>query len=168
MVWFGGAALLAALTLPLLESHGIKLAFEPLASLLGLCLALLLPAYIMGATSVVVVSSLGNLAGRGEQMVSLITNLLGTLVGPLAFIAIASPDNPIAVVLSLLPITSPLLVVRSLQVTVPTWQIVLALVAVWGAMFFNLFFAARIYRASWLLAGQRNWLRGAWWALRGK
>lgn len=167
-VWFGSATLLAAIALPLLEASGVRLAFEPLANILWLCLGLLLPTYITGATSVVVISSLGNLAGRGEQVVSLILNLVSVLLGPLALIALSSPDNPIAVVLSMLPFTAPLLVIRSLQVTIPTWQMVLALLVAWSAMFLSLFFSARLYRASWLMAGQRNWLRGAWWALSGK
>jgi ABC-2 type transport system permease protein len=167
-VWFGGAALVAVIAWPLLESSGVRLVFEPLFNLLWLCLGLLLPTYITSATSVVVISSLSNLAGRGEQVVSLILNLVSVLLGPLALIALSSPDNPISVALSMLPISAPLLVIRALQVIVPTWQIVLAFSIVWGAMVLNLFFAARIYRASWLMAGQRNWLRGLWWALSGK
>jgi ABC-2 type transport system permease protein len=168
-VWFVGAGAMAGLAWFVLRPSGVTLATEPLFNTLALCLGLLLPAYIMNAISVVVISSLADLAGRGEQVVSLITNLLGTLVGPLTLIAISSPDNPLAVVLSILPFTSPMLMVmRYVQVIVPAWQIVLAIGLVWGLMLFNILIAARVYRATWLLAGHKNWLRSVGWALVGK
>jgi ABC-2 type transport system permease protein len=168
-VWLVGAALIVFIAWPVLHLGNLTLAVGPLADTLGLCLALLLPAYIMNAIGVIVISSLADLAGRGEQVVSLITNLLGTLAGPLTFIAISTPDNPLAIVLSILPFTSPMLMVtRYVQVVVPSWQIILAISLVWGLTLFNTLIAARVYRATWLLTGERNILRAVWKAVTVK
>lgn len=166
-VWLVGGAVLVWVAWPWLHLGSLNLAAGPLVNTGALCLALLLPAYVMNACGVIVISSLADLAGRGEQVVSLLTNLLGTLAGPLTFIAISSPDNPLAIVLSLLPFTSPMVMVtRYVQVVVPPWQIWLAIGLVWGLMLFNILIAARIYRATWVLAGERNWGRALVRAVR--
>ena len=167
-VWAAGAAGLTALAWWALKAPGITLAAGPLAAALALCLALLLPAYVMSVTGVIVISSIAGLAGRGEQVASLVTSLLGTLAGPLAFIAVSSPDNPLVILFSILPITSPMVMtIRFLQVIVPAWQLALAIGLVWGLMIFNVAAGARVYRAKWLMSGQKNRLRAAWQALRG-
>jgi ABC-2 type transport system permease protein len=166
-VWLGGALLIVVIAWPWLHVGALNVAVGPLANTLLLCLGLLLPAYIMNAVGIIVIASLADLAGRGEQVVSLITNMMSTLTGPLTFLAISTPDNPLAVILSLIPFTSPMLMVtRYVQVVVPPWQIWLALTLVWGLMLFNILIAARLYRASWVLAGERNWARAIWRAVR--
>lgn len=167
-IWAAAAACITAVTWWTLRLPPVNLAAGPLVEALGLCLALLVPAYIMSVTGTVVVGALVNLAGRGEQLANLLASLAGTLAGPLALAAFSSPDNPVIVLFSLLPFTSPLvMVVRFMQVVVPAWQLALAAGLVWGLMIINLLAGARLYRASWLADGSRNWLRAAWLALRG-
>lgn len=168
-VWLVGAILIVIIAWPWLHLGSLNVAVGPLANTLLLCLGLLLPAYIMNAVGIIVVSSLADLAGRGEQVVSLLTNLIGTLTGPLAFLAVSTPDNPLAVILSMVPFTAPMLMVtRYVQVVVPPWQIWLALILVWGLMLFNILIAARLYRATWVLAGERNWGRALWKVFRNQ
>jgi hypothetical protein len=55
-----------------------------------------------------------------------------------------------------------IMVTRYVQVVVPPWQIWLALGLVWALTVFNILIAARIYRATWLLTGERNPARALW------
>jgi ABC-type Na+ efflux pump permease subunit len=167
-IWAVAAASITAAAWRVLRLPPVSLAAGPLAGALALSLALLLPAYVMSVSGTIVVGSLVSLAGRGEQVANLLASLAGTLAGPLALAAFSSPDNPVIIVFSLLPFTSPLImIVRFMQVVVPAWQLAAAIGLVWGLMIVNLLLSARLYRASWLAEGQRNWLKAAWLALRG-
>jgi ABC-2 type transport system permease protein len=169
IAWAAGASVLAFIGLQVLGMGRLDVSLEPVGATLALCLALLLPAYVMNATGVVIVSALTDLAGRGEQVVGLAMNFAGVLTGPLTFIAITAPDNSLSIVLSLLPITSPMVMVtRFVQVAVPAWQVAVSIALVWSTMLFNIFLAARIYRARWLMSGQKHWLRAARLALTEK
>ncbi|MEK7312241.1 MAG: hypothetical protein AAB382_09725, partial [Chloroflexota bacterium] len=61
--------------LHLLALGGIELSFAPLWGTLALCLALLFPAYVMNAAGIVIVNAVTDLAGRGEQLASLLLSL---------------------------------------------------------------------------------------------
>jgi ABC-2 type transport system permease protein len=145
--WAAGAIAIGVVLAILLAVNlgSIAVSLEPLGTTLALCLALLLPAYVMNATAVVIVSAVTDLAGRGEQVISLVTNLIGVLTGPLTFVAVSAPDHPLSVVLSLLPITAPMVMVtRFVQVAVPGWQIALSIALVWSTMLVNILLAARV------------------------
>lgn len=168
-VWALGAGAPTLVALRLLALGGIELSFAPLWATLALCLALLLPAYVVNSATIAIVTSITDLAGRGEQIVSLVMSFGGVIIGPLTLIAVSAPDNSLAVALSLFPFTSAtVMVARFVQVEVPAWQIALAVGLAWGWMIFSVFAAARLYRAAWLMAGQGHWLKSAWLAMIGK
>jgi ABC-2 type transport system permease protein len=84
-------------------------------------------------------------------------------------VILESPDGGLAVVLSLIPFLTPLLMfLRIVVLTPPWWQIVFSLVlmglAIWGV----LWVAARIYRVGILMYGKKptfpelvRWVRHA-------
>ncbi len=164
--WALGAGAPTFAVLQLLALGGIELSFAPLWGTLALCLVLLFPAYVMNAAGIVIINAVTDLAGRGEQLASLLLSLGSIITGPLALIAISAPDNRLAVALSIIPFTSPMImVVRFVQVAVPAWQITLAIALVWGATILSIPVAARMYRATWLMAGQKSWARSLWLAI---
>jgi ABC-2 type transport system permease protein len=69
-------------------------------------------------------------------------------------IFLEAPNGNLAVVLSLIPITSPLAMVQRIAITsVPAWQIVLSLALLGIAVLAALWLSARIFRVHTLLAG---------------
>jgi ABC-2 type transport system permease protein len=80
-----------------------------------------------------------------------------------------APNSPVAVGLTLFPLTSPILMVYRIAVqTPPFWQIALSLLICMGATAVMVWIAARIYRVGILMYGKRpsifellRWLRQA-------
>ncbi len=157
-VWGGLAAIVLGVVLILLARTGIELSLAPVWSILGISLSLSLPGFAMNVTGLILFSALAELAGRGERLVWLVINVSALLAGPLTYAALRAPDHPASVALSLIPFSAPLVMVaRYAQVSVPAWQVGLSLILVWGAALFNILFVARVYRAKWLMAGQKDW-----------
>ncbi len=89
---------------------------------------------------------------------------------PLYFISLftTSPDAPLPVILSLIPITAPLSMVMRISITtVPAWQITLSLVLLIALDLVMIWLAGRVFRVQTLLAGQAPRLRDIPRYLRG-
>ncbi|WP_412068374.1 ABC transporter permease [Rubrivirga sp. IMCC43871] len=84
-------------------------------------------------------------------------------LGPVA----ANPDGPLALFMSLFPLTSPILMVVRMAVTdVPAWQIGLSFVLLVAAFVGVIALAARIYRVGILMYGKKATLTDLWRWLR--
>lgn len=78
-----------------------------------------------------------------------------------------NPDGPLAVALSLFPLSTPVaMTMRMLSSTVPWWQPALAAVLMLGACALTLTLAARVFRAQSLLRGNKPSLQDVLQALR--
>lgn len=89
---------------------------------------------------------------------------------PLYFIGLftTSPDAPLPVILSLIPVTAPLSMVMRISITtVPAWQILLSLALLIVLDVFMIWLAGRVFRVQTLLAGQAPKLRDLPRLLRG-
>jgi ABC-2 type transport system permease protein len=92
--------------------------------------------------------------------------ILGLVCFP---VILESPDGPLAVVLSLVPFLTPLLMfLRIVVLTPPWWQIALSLVLMGAAIWGVLWFSGRIYRVGILMYGKKptfpelvRWVRHA-------
>jgi ABC-2 type transport system permease protein len=68
---------------------------------------------------------------------------------------VLQPDGPLAVALSLFPLTSPVIMIARISLTdVPLWQIILAVVLQLATAVLILHVIARLFRAQTLLSGQ--------------
>jgi ABC-2 type transport system permease protein len=84
-------------------------------------------------------------------------------------VVLESPDGPLAVVLSLIPFLTPLLMfLRIVVLTPPWWQIALSLVIMGAAIWGVLWLSGRIYRVGILMYGKKptfpelvRWVRHA-------
>jgi ABC-2 type transport system permease protein len=93
--------------------------------------------------------------------------LLTPLIG--AVFILPDADGPLAVVLTMVPIASPLLMpFRVLITAVPTWQIGVSLLLLLLWAWFLLWLSTRLFRAHGLLTGRTPMLRAVWWALAGR
>ncbi len=91
------------------------------------------------------------------------------LIAPLMFMlpVINDPDSKLAVVSSLIPMFTPLVMMLRIAVKMPpTWQIALAYVLTTAFMLFMVWMAARIYRTGILMYGKKPTFAELWRWLR--
>ena len=80
-----------------------------------------------------------------------------------------SPNSPVAIALSLFPLTSPIAMIARLVTTdVPVWQPVLAALILVVSVIFTVRLTARMFRAQVLLSGQPFSARGYYKTLLGR
>lgn len=79
--------------------------------------------------------------------------ILGVYIG--IFTVINNPHGDVATVFSLIPFTSPIVMLMRIPFGVPIWQIVLSIVLLFGTFFLVVWFAARIYRVGILMYGKK-------------
>lgn len=82
------------------------------------------------------------------------------------FTVMDDPHGSVAVVFSLIPLTSPIVMLMRIPFGVPIWQIVLSVVLLYATFFFIVWSAAKIYRVGILMYGKKptwkelyKWLR---------
>jgi len=69
---------------------------------------------------------------------------------------INNPDSTLSVVLSMIPLTSPIIMMARLPFGVPVWQIALSMFFLVGGFFFTTWLAGKIYRTGILLYGKKT------------
>lgn len=65
------------------------------------------------------------------------------------------PHGTVAVVFSLVPLTSPIVMLMRIPFGVPLWQLALSIVLLYGTFIFVVWFAAKIYRVGILMYGKK-------------
>ena len=169
-IWGSLAALVLPLALRFLNELGLEVAVRVPWAFLALCGVLFLPAYMLNALSAALAGAMVGTIGQGYRAVTFITGIIPSLVWlPAAFIAYYAPDAPASLFFSLFPLTASIaLPMRAAQIVVPAWQLAVGVGLLYLTLGLSLRYTARIYRASWLIAGQKNRLRSLWLALRGR
>jgi len=123
--------------------------------LLLLCLVILLPTFVMVAAFMALVGATVSEAREGQQMTGLLSLPIWIpymLIGLL----IQNPNSPLAVTLSLLPLTSSLTMLIRQGVTIlPTWQIALSASIVVASAIGTIWLAGRAFRLGMLRYGKR-------------
>jgi ABC-2 type transport system permease protein len=79
--------------------------------------------------------------------------MLGVYVGFLT--VMNDPHGTVAVVFSLIPLTSPIVMLMRIPFGVPLWQLALSVVLLYGTFIFVVWFAAKIYRVGILMYGKK-------------
>jgi ABC-2 type transport system permease protein len=90
--------------------------------------------------------------------------ILGVYIG--FFTVMNDPHGTIATVFSMIPLTSPIVMMMRIPFGVPTWQIIVSMLILFGTFFGVVWFAAKIYRVGILMYGKKptwkelfKWLR---------
>jgi ABC-2 type transport system permease protein len=109
-------------------------------------------------TMAAIYAALGSTCNTPEEATQLqfpaILPLLASMI--FSFLVISQPDNPIGVILSMVPYLSPILMfVRIVVRTPPLWQILLAVAVNLATIAATVWLAARIYRVGVLMYGKR-------------
>jgi ABC-2 type transport system permease protein len=127
---------------------------------------LCVPGYFLYAT---VAAGLGIIAGDQQQARQL-AGLLGMVgMAPLYLMGalVNAIDGPLAVGLTLFPLTAPTFALFRMVLTeVPTWQLLVSFGLIAASLVGSIWFVARIFRAAMLMYGQRMRPKQIWQALR--
>jgi ABC-2 type transport system permease protein len=155
-VWFGaGAALLIAATAMFALSGTINITLG--SALLALLYAGL--GYVLYATLMAVAGSMGTTMRESQQIAGIFT-----FAAAIPWIAIgfmfSNPNSPLAVVLSYIPLTAPVMMLIRLGFgQVPTVQIITSLVLLVASIAGSLWAGAKVFRVGLLMYGKRPSLR---------
>lgn len=88
--------------------------------------------------------------------------ILGVYIG--FFTVINDPHGTIATVFSMIPLTSPIVMMMRIPFGVPMWQIIVSMLLLFGTFFGTVWFAAKIYRVGILMYGKKpTWKELAKW-----
>jgi ABC-2 type transport system permease protein len=79
--------------------------------------------------------------------------ILGVYIG--FFTVMNDPHGTIATVFSMIPLTSPIVMLMRIPFGVPWWQIVISMTILFSTFFFVVWFAAKIYRVGILMYGKK-------------
>ncbi|HFS66757.1 MAG TPA: ABC transporter permease [Flavobacteriia bacterium] len=79
--------------------------------------------------------------------------MLAVYVG--AFSVISDPHGPVATIFSLIPFTSPIVMLMRVPFDPPLWQIILSIVLLIGMFVLTVWFASKIYRVGILMYGKK-------------
>lgn len=79
--------------------------------------------------------------------------ILGVYIG--FFTVINDPNGTIATVFSMIPLTSPIVMLMRIPFGVPWWQLVLSVSILFGTFFLVVWFASKIYRVGILMYGKK-------------
>jgi ABC-2 type transport system permease protein len=71
------------------------------------------------------------------------------------FTVINDPHGTIATVFSMIPLTSPIVMLMRIPFGVPLWQLLISVTLLFGTFFFVVWFAAKIYRVGILMYGKK-------------
>ena len=79
--------------------------------------------------------------------------VLGVYIG--FFTVINDPNGTVATVFSMIPLTSPIVMLMRIPFGVPWWQILISITILFGTFFGVVWFAAKIYRVGILMYGKK-------------
>ncbi|PWA07294.1 ABC transporter permease [Flavobacterium psychrotolerans] len=79
--------------------------------------------------------------------------ILGVYIG--FFTVMNNPHGTIATVFSMIPLTSPIVMLMRIPFGVPWWQILISIAILFGTFFFVVWFASKIYRVGILMYGKK-------------
>lgn len=79
--------------------------------------------------------------------------ILGVYIG--FFTVMNNPHGTVAIVFSMIPLTSPIVMLMRIPFGVPWWQILISITILFGTFFFVVWFAAKIYRVGILMYGKK-------------
>jgi ABC-2 type transport system permease protein len=155
-VWLGaGAALLSAATAIFALAGVIKLSLGTVL----LAVAYFALGYLLFATLMGVAGSMGTTQRESQQIAS-IFSLAAAIPFMTMGIVFTNPNSPIAVALSYIPLTSPVMMLIRLGIGgVPPAEIAISLALLVAAIALSLWAGAKVFRASLLMYGKRPSLK---------
>ena len=107
-------------------------------------------------------AAVGSAVEQQQDAQGMMIPLMMPIIMSIAFIQpiLESPDSMLAMLLSLIPFTSPILMVVRMTVTdVPFWQMALSFLLLVGGFIGSIWISSRIYRVGILMYGKKASLK---------
>ena len=124
------------------------------AMLVGGFLVFFVGGYLLYAAMFAAVGSAMDNAGDGNQFQNIVTlPIFVALV--VMFGAMNDPDGALAVCFSLIPFTSPIVMMARLPYGVPVWEVVLSILLLYSTFMVMVWLAGKIYRVGILMYGKK-------------
>lgn len=123
--------------------------------MIGVILAVMVPAFIMISGLMAAVGATVSEASEGQQIMALFT--IPTWL-PYLFIGvfIQNPNSPLAIAMSLFPLTAPMtIIIRLSFTTIPIWQMIASVTILVISAIGSVWLAGRAFRLGMLRYGQR-------------
>ncbi|MGL5786500.1 MAG: ABC transporter permease [Bacteroidales bacterium] len=76
--------------------------------------------------------------------------------------SVENPDGPLAFWCSMIPLTSPIVMMVRLPYDVPVWEIIVSLIILFGSFIGIVYIASRIYRVGILMYGKKTSYKDLW------
>lgn len=67
-----------------------------------------------------------------------------------------NPNSPLSFWFSIIPFTSPIIMMARIPFEIPTWEILLSIFVLYGTIFFTIWMSAKIYRTGILMYGKKT------------
>jgi ABC-2 type transport system permease protein len=103
-------------------------------------------------------AAIGSAVDQEEDAAQLQTPVTMPLIIPILFMTsvLGNPDGTLAIVLSLIPFFSPIIMTARIAATsVPVWQIALSVVLCLATLYGSIWFASKVYRVGILMYGKK-------------
>jgi len=156
LIWIGSGIALGAATMALFTMTGI-IDISPMTIVLAIVYYLL--GYLLFATLMAVAGSLGT-SMRESQQIAGIFSLAAALPWMGINFMFANPNAPFVIVLSYIPLTSPVMMLIRLGFSqVPAGQVVVSLGLLLTGLALSLWAGAKVFRVGLLMYGKRPGLR---------
>ena len=107
----------------------------------------------------------GRIGGQQLQLPVTIPLLLGFFV---AFYAFRAPDSPIVFWCSMIPFTSPIVMLARIPYGVPMWQLIVSIVLLFLTFIACAWLSAKIYKVGILMFGKKSSFKDLWNWLKQK
>jgi ABC-2 type transport system permease protein len=107
-----------------------------------------------GALFAAVGSAIDNETDKQQFMVPITLPLIFALILAQSAV-ISNPHGPVAFWLSMIPLTSPIVMMVRVPFQVPGWQLAVSMLSMIGGFLFTVWLAARIYRIGILMYGKK-------------
>ncbi|MFY0593431.1 ABC transporter permease [Roseivirga sp.] len=107
--------------------------------------------FLYGALYAAIGSAVDSIQDASQFMFPIILPILAAIMS--MFFVLEDPNGGLAVTLSLIPLTSPIIMMARIPFGVPDWQLALSMVLLVGGFMGTIWFAGRIYRIGILMYG---------------
>lgn len=127
----------------------------PVTQIVLLFLFYFLGGYLLyGALFAAIGSAVDNPADAQQFMMPIMLPIIVALMGLFMFV-FEDPNGTVSFWLSMIPLTSPIVMMGRIGFGVPTWELALSMVLLIGGFLFTLWLAGRIYRIGILMHGTK-------------
>lgn len=126
--------------------------------LFGFMLMFLIGGYLIYASIFACIgAAVDNIQDASQLQMLGVAPIIIALIASMA--VITEPNGTFAIVMSMIPVTSPMVMMARIPFDIPAWEIILSLVILAVSVVFTIWFAAKVYRVGIFMYGKKPNIR---------